>query len=211
MYKTLHAPTVIIENIVNNFLPYRQLKGINIDISNDKIIGDLSDKGYFKIEAIDKNEKLTTIIILNAQHKCSTEKSAFDDKIITPLEKQFKLENFKEAIILIENELYESKRNIISKVALTQESYPKIKLNIYKYSVFVINIPKHESVDEHIIISEKDLLDELHNYSCLESIKHIKSFDPPIIWLGGNVGQYIKVIKKSLTAGLSIDYYKIVS
>jgi len=211
MYKTSHAPIVIIDNIVNNFIPYRQLKTLNTDFSNDKIISELSDKGFFKIETTNINNDSTIIIILNPQHKCSIEKSAFDEKIIVPLEKQFKSTNFKEAIILIENELYNSKKNIIAKVLSTQEMYPNVKINIYKYSVFVINIPKHESVDEHVLISEKDLLSELHDYSTLDSIKFIKVTDPPIIWLGGNIGQYVKVIKKSLTAGLSVDYYKVIA
>ena len=73
-----------------------------------------------------------------------------------------------------------------------------------------IDITKHELVPKHIILSEKNKEQLLKRYRIsLGHLPRISSSDPVIEAIGGNVGDVVKIMRKSQTAGQSV-YYRVV-
>jgi len=73
-----------------------------------------------------------------------------------------------------------------------------------------INLINHELVPKHLILSEKEGKELFEKYGI--SIKHLPRIlesDPVIKAIGGNIGDIIKIIRKSSTAGESV-YYRVV-
>ncbi|MDI6798571.1 MAG: DNA-directed RNA polymerase subunit H [Candidatus Aenigmarchaeota archaeon] len=73
-----------------------------------------------------------------------------------------------------------------------------------------INIERHELVPKHIILSEKERQELLEKYGItLKQLPKILVSDPIIQILNGKVGDVVKIIRKSPTAG-EITHYRVV-
>jgi len=74
----------------------------------------------------------------------------------------------------------------------------------------LIDITTHKLVPKHIILNEKEKEEVLKKYSI--SSQHLPKIilsDPVIKAINGQVGDVVKIIRKSQTAGQSI-YYRVV-
>lgn len=73
-----------------------------------------------------------------------------------------------------------------------------------------IDITKHELVPKHIVLSEKEKEELLKKYGItLRQLPRILLSDPVIKALNAKVGDVVKIIRKSETAGES-EYYRVV-
>jgi len=73
-----------------------------------------------------------------------------------------------------------------------------------------IDIEKHELVPKHIILNEQEKEELLKNYGIsLRQLPRILVSDPVIKLLNGKLGDVVKIIRKSPTAGETI-YYRVV-
>jgi len=73
-----------------------------------------------------------------------------------------------------------------------------------------LNIEKHELVPKHVILSEKEKEELLKKYGIeLGQLPRILTSDPMVKLLNAKVGDVIKIIRKSPTAGETI-YYRVV-
>ena len=73
-----------------------------------------------------------------------------------------------------------------------------------------MEIEKHELVPKHILLSEKEKEELLKNYGIsLKDLPRILSSDPMAKAINAKVGDIIKIIRKSPTAGVS-EYYRVV-
>ncbi len=74
-----------------------------------------------------------------------------------------------------------------------------------------LDITKHEFVPKHIILSEKKKEEVLKEYKIkLKQLPRISISDPVIKILNAKIGDVIKIIRKSETAGES-EYYRVVT
>jgi len=199
-----YAPITIAHNIVDNFIPYRKLPSVG-EITNDNIISSIDAMGYFKIITGG-----TVIIIIDRDAKCSREKSEFIKYISTPIKNEYLTDEFKEVILIMDEEIIESKKNIINEI-MALKGLSKNKINVYPFRNFVLPIPYCECVDHHRILSE-DEIEKLFSvkYLTFEDLKIMSVNDPPIVWLGGEAGQIVEVTGKSLTAIKTVSYWRLV-
>ena len=73
-----------------------------------------------------------------------------------------------------------------------------------------LNIAKHELVSKHVILNEKEKEELLKKYNItLRQLPRILSSDPIIKSLEGKVGDVVKIIRDSSTAGESV-YFRVV-
>jgi len=73
-----------------------------------------------------------------------------------------------------------------------------------------INVEKHELVPKHIILTEKEKNEVLKKYKVsLKQLPRILITDPAIADKNPKVGDVVKIIRKSPTAGEAI-YYRVV-
>lgn len=73
-----------------------------------------------------------------------------------------------------------------------------------------INILKHELVPKHILLNEQEKEEVLKQYGItLKQLPRILESDPVIKIIGGKMGDVVKIIRKSQTAGQSV-YYRVV-
>ncbi|KAF5426493.1 DNA-directed RNA polymerase subunit H, partial [Candidatus Methanomarinus sp.] len=72
----------------------------------------------------------------------------------------------------------------------------------------------HQLIPHHMVLSEKEAAQVLKEFSSLQPIEKeqlpkIKSTDPVIMEIGAKVGDIIKIIRKSQTAGEG-EFYRLV-
>jgi DNA-directed RNA polymerase subunit H (RpoH/RPB5) len=73
-----------------------------------------------------------------------------------------------------------------------------------------IDIEKHELVPKHIILNEQEKEEVLKSYGIsLRQLPRILVSDPVIKLLNGKLGDVVKIIRKSPTAGETV-YYRVV-
>jgi len=82
-----------------------------------------------------------------------------------------------------------------------------VTVGVYPFSVFVVPVPFHEAVPKHTIISQEEFQKQLKGeYIKITDIPHISVRDPPVIWLGGKIGQIVMIERNSQTAAKAIVY-----
>ena len=74
----------------------------------------------------------------------------------------------------------------------------------------MINITEHRLVPKHVILNEKEKEELLKKYNInLHQLPKILLSDAVISAIGGKIGDVVKIMRKSQTAGQSI-YYRVV-
>ncbi len=206
-----YSQIAIIETIIEYFIPYRKLNLISEKLTNDVIISNIDARGYCRMDTVNEKSEQVSIIVIDKDAKCSREKSEFIKYIINPVKNElFVMKNFKELIIIMDDDIINTKKNIIQEVNDLKSLYPQFKINVHPYINFVIPIPFHESVDTHRIMTPDELETLLSiKYMSVANMKTILVSDPPIVWLGGEPGQIVEVTGKSLTAIKTVSYFKI--
>jgi DNA-directed RNA polymerase subunit H (RpoH/RPB5) len=84
---------------------------------------------------------------------------------------------------------------------------PKITVEDYDYSKFMIEAPKHESVPRHSLASDKEVEEfcRMH-FTSKEFFPKIVQSDTQAVWLGARPGMVVKIERVSETAGVAIAY-----
>ena len=73
-----------------------------------------------------------------------------------------------------------------------------------------LEIDKHELVPKHILLTEREKEELLQKYGIsLRQLPRISMEDPVIKDLNGKIGDVVKIIRKSSTAGESL-YYRVI-
>lgn len=73
------------------------------------------------------------------------------------------------------------------------------------------NLMEHESVPEHIILSEEDAEEVLKKYHVAkEQLPKLKLSDPVAKQIKAEVGNVVKIIRNSQTAGKAVAYRAVI-
>lgn len=82
----------------------------------------------------------------------------------------------------------------------------------YTYDMFSIVIPEHNMVPKHEIMTQDEISDLLTlTRTTLQSYPKIYITDPPVAWIGAEVGDLIRIHRHSETTGKSIAYRRVVN
>ena len=73
-----------------------------------------------------------------------------------------------------------------------------------------LEVDKHQLVPKHVLITEREKEELLQKYGiALRQLPRISIEDPAIKDLNGKIGDVVKILRKSHTAGESI-YYRVI-
>ncbi|MFQ6072678.1 MAG: DNA-directed RNA polymerase subunit H [Methanosarcinales archaeon] len=68
----------------------------------------------------------------------------------------------------------------------------------------------HEMVPYHVVLSEEEAISVLKKYNIeKEDLPKIRASDPVVLEIGAKIGDIVKIIRKSETAG-EAEYYRLV-
>ena len=200
------AAVITVANIIiDHFLPYRELINSKPH-SNDIVISAIEESGYYKIEAVNQDKKShMTILICSEKANCSLKKDDFM-KMISKVD--FTVTT--DLLIILGNEIYEKKTYILQEIANLQTAHEAVYIRAWPYKRFVIPICSHEEIPKHILIPTEEVKEfcKLENLTP-SALPIILESDPPIVWLGGKRGQYVKVEVFSHTAGKAFMIFRI--
>ena len=181
------AEVKIAYNIINKFFPYRGIKCLT-EFNNDRILADLST-GHVIIHGEGLNVVIAAEVTSLDFNKDSTIK--FISKVLRAVTGK--------VIFIIDNYTYESKKNVTSELMMIGKVYP--------FKTFVIPVPYHKDVPKHEIVDKEEVdalaeTDRIHIFD----MPIISVNDPPIVWLGGETNQIVRITETSHTSGKTVLY-----
>jgi DNA-directed RNA polymerase subunit H (RpoH/RPB5) len=98
--------------------------------------------------------------------------------------------------ILVSNDNIRGKKkltNVLDKL--------KCYLRIVPFTMFIMDIPSHCSVPKHEIMNADDAKKFLEEQRIMKKYTQaISDIDPPIVWLGAKIGQFVKITRHSNSA-----------
>ena len=168
-----------------------------------KIIMDL--RGYKETERIIKENTLDIYalndsgksVLIRIFKKTSAKQNTVGVKLIRDMVKELEDMDLAVAIMIGRRFTRMAKQLMTEKEiqAISEESLPPF------------NIFEHDLVPKHFILSKKEADELLQKYRIKPyQLPLIKKNDPTIIFIGGQPGDIVKIIRKSLTAGEAVYF-----
>lgn len=151
----------------------------------------------------DPRGEATVIIILIAPNSKFSSKSGDFKKLLKGFPKMKFGDNL-EILVVSEFALTIHIKKYILKYK-TQN--PKIHIEDYDYSIFMIEAPKHESVPLHTIATDEEVEEFCAQYyTTRDKFPKILQSDTQAVWLGLRPGIVVRIVRVSETAGIAIAY-----
>jgi DNA-directed RNA polymerase subunit H (RpoH/RPB5) len=224
----VYPPINIINIIINEFFPYRNIKLVNNRTFNDdSIIKDMEFYGYIRIDGISVNDRgdRDKIIVIVTKSNDITNSNNTELKKIKKL-----IEQIDEDVITKENKLDELfliiNKELIGKKNFTdiiKDLYDRQKkgldlegerpyYSVFPYHNFSFSVPKCKILFPHILMSKEEVNELLQNDRLyISNLPIILTNDVNIIWNGGRPGQIVRIHRCSETALEAIYYRRIES
>lgn len=225
---------VVAETIWDSFLPYREMDpvgkisrlGENAPLqrpTRDMIVKEMDLRHYFRIDAVRRkprgNRSNVIILIIYGGGKFAHQSPELRS-LLTGLESDPAAKDEKiDSVILVVEDDFLGKRTLLETVRTFQSKEaggedPTGVAPIYQvipYRTLSCNIPEHKSVQRHRLMPPDGVAQFLNREQCQPSdLPLIFSTDPPVIWLGGRVGQFVEITRDSETALEAIVVRRIV-
>lgn len=219
----IYYPAVIINIIINNFFPFRgfsltkEIKNNVNDINNE-----FKKNGYLRIDGINNknprgNRKYIIFIIIENKEINNFEMRK-NKNIIDNInnEENYKNNLIDEIFILLSKDFL-SKKNFID---LFSEYYKQkngvdndgkfLFYTICPYEKFIFDPTICKEIPPHEIMSNEEVNELLKEEKInLKSLPIILNNEIIIIWIGGRIGQVVKITRNSETSLQSIYYRRI--
>lgn len=199
--------------LVTKFIPYRNLENVSPPSKGD-MINRIRNLGYIEITTRRKKPRGKRDFLAFVITKADNTESI---KVI--YEKYAKKNNLDELMLIVDEKFFDN-RHAINKIKEYKLNESKIYdpdgnkpyLTVRLINNFLFDIPNHHSVPEHTIVDDNEFerLAEWEHIEDKRNLQRIYEDDPPVVWLGGKVGQVVKIIRDSSTCGKSIAYRCIV-
>ncbi len=111
-------------------------------------------------------------------------------------------ENVRRAIVVVKVNLTPFARTLIKEVATRG-----FRMEYFKDTELLIDITEHKLVPEHVVLSkqQKDELLERYRLKTFQ-LPRIQATDPIARYFGLKVGQVVKIVRPSETAGRYVTY-----
>jgi DNA-directed RNA polymerase subunit H (RpoH/RPB5) len=218
----VYPPIIIVDIIINEFFPYRNITLTSKGYTDDEIIQDMEKYEYIRIdgksEPRGKRDKVLFIII-----KSNDTYVSFDLKKIKKILEILEKDNIKDTLnefYLITNKEYFDKKNFND---IIKDLHNKQKggydpdgecpyYSVCPYHNFCFSVPKCKVIFPHIVMSKDEVNDFLAKERInIKDLPIILTSDVNIIWNGGKPGQVVCIHRKSETTLESVYYRRIES
>lgn len=217
-----YQPGIIIKNLIEEFLPFRKITKTESEkkYTNDEIISSMEHYGFVRIDAeCDPrgSRNKVVIIIINVNSKLS-QHGADLRKFVENIESEsvFKEKKINELIFVVD-ESFTDKKNLVE-IVYKLRSGPNVYdpngdhpyINVIPFYVFSYSLPKSNVVPEHILLHNDELEKILESeHISYNDLPIIHAHDPAVIWIGGRIGQVVKINRISHTSGVSVFFRRI--
>lgn len=196
------------EDIYNNLLrmlTYRKIIQTSETLPKQKLIDTLNNFEYVVISgnrpATDLRGEARARIVLIAPGSKYANKSPEFKKLIKILMRDG---NFNELMFVSDRPLT---IHIYKYIDEFKAENPNIYIEAYDYSMFIIEIPAHDSSCPHEIMSKEEIAKFCHDhYTFPERLELILTGDPQAVWIGLRHGMVCRITRLSETAGTAITY-----
>lgn len=219
----VYPPIIIVDIIINEFFPYRNISLISKKYTDDEIISDMEKYEYIRIDGVTnkprgKRNKVLFIIIKSNDSSVSFDLKKIK-KILEILEKD-NIKDFIDEFYLITNKEYFDKKNFND---IIRDLHSKQKggydpdgegpyYSVCPYHNFCFSVPKCKVLFPHILMSKEEVNDFLTKERInIKDLPIILTNDVNIIWNGGKPGQVVRIYRNSETTLESIFYRRIES
>jgi len=187
----------VIYRTLEKFLEHRSKEtSETFKLSQDQFIDKFESQGFYKIETTGKNKLM--ILILSETGRYYIKTADFVRLIQT--------NKWEELVVVVPRGFF-LKKNFVSKA---QDIFRNAKkehehFGVYPYGIFTIEIPRHESVPKHTVMS-KDEAKTVTDYYLMNNSELSTAFhtDPAVVWCGGRPGDLVKIERDSEAAGKAI-------
>jgi DNA-directed RNA polymerase I, II, and III subunit RPABC1 len=221
VYKCYHT---VIEMLVDrNYTHFKKIK----DLENFEDSGEILTIEEAQYQSFDKfkellfqNEHSLLFLTLLAEKKIESDSenslhskifvffcpNSIDVKFVrgTILE-IMKFNNVRNSILVSISSLGGAITNQAAKMMASEA--PAYIMELFTEKELIVNISRHRSVPQHILLSEIERDEVIKAYSAKNSnFPTIKVYDPMARYLGLRVGQMVKILRKSETAGYYTHY-----
>jgi DNA-directed RNA polymerase subunit H (RpoH/RPB5) len=178
----------------------------DLEKKRDRFIGELTEIGYFRVDARDPATADETVVFILAMGGDFSNSAPQLKKLLFGLENEERAGPLAEVILFVE-EAALSKKNIVAVLA-DYRSEKRRYYSMYSYALLALNIPKVQCIPRHTVLTpeeKKALLDT--SRIGVADLPFITSTDPPVVWEGARVGDVVRVDAPSETAGTAVRYY----
>jgi DNA-directed RNA polymerase subunit H (RpoH/RPB5) len=170
------------------------------------------DRRYKKhISEQNRNRKTKTyIVIIDMNSKFASQSPEFVTlmKRIPGFDYEKRDHNI-DILLISQNKLSSHIQKKISLYKTCTEEAGFTNIEDYQYHVFRSNImdPNHAFVPPHRLLSREEEVELLTGtYSEKKDLPRIHQSDPPVIWIGGEVGDVVEIAQFSESTGTSYEY-----
>jgi DNA-directed RNA polymerase subunit H len=219
---------LLIRNVINYLFPYRGIKmQEGQDIKAENIILKMLNNHYFNIIGVKDtprgNRSLVYVYLLdNDPTKVNINLPVKNKpdfaKLMENILKDPKLNMVDEIIILAPDIFFSKKaimlyfKELIAKEAteVYDEAGNKPYFTASRSDLFSFNWPAHESTFKHEIMSKEEVASMMaRERITMDSLPILNVDDPACAWIGGRIGQVVRITRLSEITGISIIYRRI--
>lgn len=213
-------------NIYNNVLHYINYRGLNIISEQDdkKFWNSINASEYYNIVVFNpNNNEYSAIVITNRDGRYSDLNAATKTMTI----RIWNMLNTKSgkgkaitSMIYIcgvrpfAPHLVSDSGKSAAEVAKIQKfsEIEGINVKYISYNVFLYNMPTIKIIPKHSIVNEEEINNMMSFLNIKESeLPKISIFDPPVVWLGAEVGDVIRIDRLSPVTGITPVYRKVIA
>jgi DNA-directed RNA polymerase subunit H (RpoH/RPB5) len=201
-----YVPGEVYVNIIK-MLNYRGVKLDGAPLASDEVVKALNHFEYIKVTGTRKNddprgEAIVAVFLINPNSKYSNKTADFR-KLVKWFPKRKNDE--KMDIIFISKDPLTT--HIVKQINVIRKENVNTQLEHYEYEKFLIEVPKHVAVPEHIILTEDEINEICEIEKCSrDQFPKILQTDSMAVWLGLKPGMVVKIKRISETACTAIAY-----
>lgn len=200
------VPYLVYQNVRCMAKNYRYLDIITEELKEEEFRKEIQYSGLIRIDAEDgenhrkREPRLTSIIIMGIGSKYIKASADFTNY----MNKVIGRNNEARDILVVSNE---APSTFIHK-KIKELSKNNIRIFIYDYNVFKLEVPKHKFNAPHTLLSPDEVEELMHNLYVKEHNlpKIIAHKDPTAIWYGFEKGDIVKINAVSDISGQKIIY-----
>lgn len=211
-------PAYLVYGNLRSFLESRGLTpaaGADLEQTREKFITALEMIGYFRLDA-ESDTSFLTVLILAPFGKYTSSGPALG-KLVSSLgaEKNARANRPAEVMVVAPPEVA-IKKNMVDAIAALRAGPAANpagpRYNMRSYSVLSLDLPRCQAVPKHEIAPPSEVEDFLvREHLRLQDLPGITASDPPVVWIGGQPGQVVRVTLPSETAGEACVYRRVIA
>lgn len=229
-----YAPLVVVDTIARHFFARRGLEAAPPP-SDDSVNAELVQRGYMRLEAKrvparGQRDRVIVIVLAPSGGKTQSLKS-----IVAPILSERNVATWLDELIVVGDQEWHARAVASAYLGQLRQQESALRRaaaaaadseavdgaagdpagaaayhNVYPYRLFVMDLPAHCAVAKHTVLTAEAAGTRLRD-EMLEpdNLPTILVDDPPVVWAGGRVGQFVEVERDSETSGHPLMWRRI--